>query len=94
MSVLRLAGGSPFQILPLAYWFLPTFRIALFRFLRFAHRDFAAFLAISLRRLADNFFIRAFADLRPIAEKYFDNLLSITRILYHAKRLSITGVDC
>jgi hypothetical protein len=52
------------------------------RFLRFAHRDFAALLAISLRRFADNFFIRALADLRPISEKYLDSLPLITTTLY------------
>jgi hypothetical protein len=61
--------------------FRHTHRFFCFRLLRFAHRDFAALLAISLRRLADTFFIRAFADLRPIAEKYSDNLLSITTAL-------------
>jgi hypothetical protein len=61
---------------------LPTARFRLFRPPCLAHRDFAAFLAISLRRLADNFFIRALADLRPIAEKYFDSLLLITTALY------------
>jgi hypothetical protein len=44
----------------------------------FAHRDFAAFLAISRRRLAEIVFIRAFADFRPIAEKYSDSLRSIS----------------
>jgi hypothetical protein len=60
---------------------LMTSRFRLFRPPCFAHRDFAALLAISRRRLADNFFIRALADLRPIAEKYFDSLLSITSAL-------------
>jgi hypothetical protein len=81
MSVLRLGCWLPVQILPFAYCFLPTFRFCLFRLPCFAHRDLAAFLAISRRRLADTFFIRAFADLRPIAEKYFDNFASITMIL-------------
>jgi hypothetical protein len=43
-----------------------------------AHRAFAAFRAICFRRLAETVFIRAFADLRPIAAKYSDSLLSIT----------------
>jgi hypothetical protein len=60
----------------------PTPCFLALRFFDFAHRDLAALLAISLRRSADNFFIRAFADFRPIAEKYSDSLLSITGALY------------
>jgi hypothetical protein len=63
--------------LDVVHYLSPTLRFG-FRFPRLDHRDFAAFLAISLRRLADTFFIRAFADLRPIAEKYSDSLSSIT----------------
>jgi hypothetical protein len=58
-----------------------TSNFHLFRLFLFAHRDFAAFLAISLRRLGDNFSIRALADLRPIAEKYFLSFSSITTAL-------------
>jgi hypothetical protein len=55
---------------------------------RLAHRAFAAFLAICFRRLAETVFIRTFADLRPIAAKYSDSLLSIMSALY-TKPLSI-----
>jgi hypothetical protein len=56
---------------------------------RFAHRAFAAFLAICFRRLAEIVFILTFADLRPIAAKYSDSFLSITFALY-TKPLSIS----
>ena len=46
----------------LSHCFLPALRFALSCFLRFAKSAFAALLAISLLRLADMFFIRAFAD--------------------------------
>jgi len=60
------------------------------RDLGFAHRAFAAFRAIFRRASADNFFILALTDLRPIAEKYFRRLFEITQSFYHAQRLSTT----
>jgi hypothetical protein len=55
--------------------------------------DFAALPAISLRCLADTFFIRALADLRTIADKCPDSLSSITKRLTNAQRLSI-NIGC
>ena len=49
-----------------------------------AHRAFAAFRAICFRRLAEIVFIRTFADLRPIAAKYSDNLRSIIICIVYA----------
>jgi hypothetical protein len=57
---------------------------------RFAHRAFAAFRAICFRRLAETVFILTFADLRPMAAKYSDSLLSIMFALY-TQPLSISN---
>jgi hypothetical protein len=52
--------------------------LTFFRPFAFAHRTFAAFLAISFRFFGDKSFIFALADFRPSAEKYSDSFLSIT----------------
>src|ERR1035441_10192572 len=76
--------------LHVTHGFLPVRRF--FRFFAFAHRAFAAFRAISRCSFADNFFSLALTDLRPSAEKYSDNFLSITGLLYHSQRLSIEAL--
>jgi len=74
----------------------PDIERALFSFMvihplrfRWAHRALAAFRAICFRRRAETDFIRAFADLRPIAAKYSDSFLSIIFLTY-PKPLSIS----
>jgi hypothetical protein len=63
----------------------PTTPIQLLRRFFFFHRVRAALRAISLRRFAEIVFIRTFADLRPIAEKYSESFLSIIlHIVYYA----------
>jgi hypothetical protein len=63
-----------------------------FRF-RLAHRALAAFRATFFRCLAVSVFIRTFADLRPIAEKYSDNFLSIIISIVYAAVEHVNAVN-